>query len=508
MQLKSKSLKTSRIIRLSLFIFITGLFASCLDEFEGNQVIVLSEGLLEVTSEDVTLVGRLLTTTEKPSEIGFYVDSDSDFGSPTILQSNQEPELGTFISTSNLLAYETEYFAKAYAIVEGQVFFGEVITFTTNLPSIVSIEPLQAAIGDKVTINGLNITDDVRVFFGTQEAEIISLVDKSTLTVTVPDIGTEVFTNIQLVMRDDPFVFDDPFIYYTGSWEVFSEFPFDNQFSGSAFFRSDNEIVVGYGRNISGGDNSPLFFLLDNAANSWSTIAGPDVLNPVFDPINFDNGFGGGTIAIFSGLFQTNESWSLDFDTFTWTNNPNLNIVGLSSAVFAELDGSDFIFGGLDAGVNVISSIWRGDVEAGDLTLVSEAPVDVVSTEAHFVYNDKLYYQSDEFTLVEYDPASDTWSDFIVFDESIGERNIAVVIGDKAIVGLGLANVNMYEIDMVEKIVVQKNTFSGAPDERNVAYWAYNDKLYVFRTASTFQSSLRGFENMVVWELDPFALRP
>ena len=61
---------------------------------------------------------------------------------------------------------------------------------------------------------------------------------------------------------------------------------------------------------------------------------------------------------------------------------------------------------------------------------------------------------------------------------------------------------------MVEKIVVQKNNFSGAPDERNVAYWAYNDKLYVFRTASTFQSSLRGFENMVVWELDPFALRP
>lgn len=508
MQLNSNRLLKVSFIRLSLFIFIVGLFTSCLDEFEGNQVIVLSEGLLEVTSEDVTLLGRLLTTTERPSEVGFYVDVSSDFNSPIILPSEQVPDLGNFISISNVLDYETPYFARAYAVVGGQTFFGDVLTFTTNLPSITSIDPLQAAIGDRVTITGLNITNDVRVFFGTQEAEVISLVDKSILTVIVPDIDMDVSTDIELVMQDEPFVFSDPFTYHTGSWQDFNEFPFDNQFRSTVFMQADNQVVLGYGRDITGGGNNPLFFLFDNSASSWSVIDGPSVLNPILQPINYENGFGGGTILITPvGLIQANQSWSLDFDTFTWTNNPDLTIPGLSDAVSVKLNGVDYIFGGFDAEPDVQSTIWSGNIETGDLNFVSDAPVSILATEAYFVYDDKFYYQSDEFTLVEYNPVSDTWSDFIVFDENIGTLNIATVIGDKAIIGLGLQSVRMYQIDMLNKTVIQKNTFTGPGNERNVIHWSYDDKLYVLRTSSTVQSTVRGFDRMIVWELDPFALR-
>lgn len=482
---------------------------SCLDEFQSEQVIVLTEEILELTSEEVTLLGRLVTTTDQPTEVGFYLDVEESFGSPIILSSINEPSIGFFTVKDHTLNPGTHYYTKAYVKISNELFFGEAISFVTSVPAILNIEPLDGEIGDEVRIQGLNITDDVEVFFGDKKADITLLRDKSELIVSVPDIGTEIIVGINLVMKGTSYIYKDEFTYRIGSWESKSQISTEDQLIGCVFFITGDNLIVGYGRDFfNAGTINQTFYSYNVTNDNWTVFSDPEQAIPVSNPINYGFGFGSGTSGEIPGaIVQTKQSWAFDHVTSTWTANGDLTIEGLSSAIYANLNGIDFFFGGLLSDRTISQKIWKGDLESGEFVSLGTSPYSILSDEAYFIYNEKFYYQSDEFTIVGFDPQVEEWTDFLSSDVSMGSNNIAVKIKNKVLLGLGIESSSLFEIDLIDQSMIEKNKFIGSSEESNVAFCVYEEKLYVLRTGFSPDSRGDDIERMVIWEFNPDELR-
>ncbi len=499
--------KMSTIFKSGIsFLLIVFLLTSCLDEFQGDRVLVISEEVLEVSAEDVSFLGRLTISTEAPTETGFYLATDEDFANPVVLPADAEPGIGAFVVNFDGLTSDTDYYARAYAIVGGEVFFGETLFFRARLPSLVSFEPQNAAAGKQIRISGLNFTRDTRVFFGEQEAEIVSLVLRSTLTVVVPEIGDseDVFINISSGGAD--LSFQDEFTYHTGVWRKMADYPNERQVVGPVVIHDEDELVIGYGNSFVENALNDQFFVLDKTSFEWEAIARPPGTVPVEDPINFEGGYLSGTS--FLGLLflaQPRDSWNYNFGNGAWEFAGVLPF-GLSQGLSTNFGGADYVFGGLNGDTSTNRFIWRRDAN-GNWVQIGTTPFDIFSSQAHFVYNGRFYYQRSGNEIWSYDPGSNEWAPFLTFQDYRGVNNMALVVGDKLYLGLGELGDVLFEIDLISGSIIEKNVFPGVVGEQNVAIWVRNDNLYIIRSAITANARFTGVDRMEVWELDPDALR-
>jgi len=490
---------------IPLFSLILGILPSCLDEFESDSVIVSSEELIFVSAERVALLGRLHSATGTPDAFGFEIAEDASFSAPVIVPAETEPELGAFVARYNELSASTDYFARAYVTIGGETTLGEVISFTSLNFDIASFEPNNGRINSTVVIIGSNLSSDTKVFFGDVEARVNAISLESRIEVSVPTIGDSDVVSITVESDGSSLVFEETFTYHTGSWEKVGQYPNDLQLVDPVILDLDNSVVIGYGKSQNTNALNTDFFRLDKSSLAWTQIAPPVGSTVVEDAINFATGFGSGTFELgFAFLFQSNESWTYDESSSSWQSNGILPF-GLSNATAARLNGEDFVFGGLNEDVTENLRIWKKSVD-GTWSAVAASPFPITREEAHFTYNNKFYYQSDNNSISEFDPETLTWNLFYSSSLDLGNKGVGVVIGDRAFVGLGEPRRDLIQINMNTRDAVEKNLYPGIVAERNVAAWAFGGNLYILRTALTNQASTSNIENMEIWTLDPDAL--
>ncbi len=476
-----------------------------MDEFESDSIIVSSEELIFVSAERVALLGRLHSVTATPDAFGFEIAQDESFSSPVIVPAETEPELGAFVARYNQLNASTEYFARAYVTVGGETTFGETIAFTSLNFDIASFEPDNGRINSTVVIIGSNLSSDTKVFFGEIEARVNSISLESRIEVAVPIIGESEVVAVRVESDGNSLVFEETFTYHTGSWAKVGEYPNDVQLVDPVILDLENSIVLGYGKSQSANSLNEDFFKLDKSSLNWMQIEPPAGSTVVEDAINFSSGFGSGTFELgFAFLFQSDESWTYNEGSDSWEQEEALPF-GLSNAASANLNGEEYVFGGLNEDVTENLRIWKRDIN-GTWTVVGASPFPITRGEAHFTYNNKFYYQSDNNSISEFDPVTLTWNLFFSSPLDLGSKGVGVVIGDLAFVGLGEPRRDFIQIDMNTRDAVEKNLFPGIVAERNVAAWAFGDNLFILRTALTNQASTSNIENMEIWTLDPDAL--
>jgi hypothetical protein len=149
---------------LGVFISAVMLFAACTkdeDQVKLDPILSTSE-LLDVTSDSATVVGFVVASGSGFSERGVCYDIDSV---PTVedhkVVYTGTSTTATFIVKIGGLAYATKYYARAYAISESGVIYGEEYSFTTlpvvptlTTDAITSITGNSATTGGNVTIAG------------------------------------------------------------------------------------------------------------------------------------------------------------------------------------------------------------------------------------------------------------------------------------------------------------------------------------------------------------------
>ncbi len=495
----------SKIYGLSLVILLTAL-SSCLDEFQADETIISSEELIFVSAERVALLGRLHATPSQPDAVGFQISETADFGSPIIVESDSEPEVGAFVARYDNLTAGTTYFARAFADEGGSLTFGEVIEFESLVTNILSFAPTNAKVGSTIVILGSNFASSTQVFFGDQVANVVTINLESRIEVTVPDIDDSALVNIRVVSGEDELTFTDPFEYHIGNWSKVTDFPSDVQLAAPVIMDLGDQVVVGYGKSIEENVLSTGFWSFNKDAETWTEIAAPAFSTPVEDAISFSSGYASGTAALgFGALLQTVESWNYDAASSLWAFG---GVVpwALSAGIGVELNGTKYVFGGVDDAILANRTIWALE-EGGAWEEIGRAPLDITTDFPHFVYNNEFYYQADNFNIVKYNPITQEWSLFFQASIDLGSRGIAEVIGDKVYIGMGLPRRDFLEINLLTGESIEKNLYPGIVAENNVASWAHNGRVFVLRTAVTNQATTAGIERMEVWSLNPNALK-
>lgn len=146
---------------LGIFISAVMLFAACTKDDEDVKLdpILSTSELLDVTSDSATVVGFVVASGSGFSERGVCYDTDSV---PTVEDTKVvykgTSTTATFIVKIGGLAYATKYYARAYAISESGVIYGEEYSFTT-LPVVPTLttDAITAITGNSATTGG-NVT--------------------------------------------------------------------------------------------------------------------------------------------------------------------------------------------------------------------------------------------------------------------------------------------------------------------------------------------------------------
>lgn len=149
---------------LASLVLIFSFFA-CEEQLDLTPSIITENALL-VSGERMRLSGRVITTQNiAASDHGFYISDNEGFSQPIIISLGVRESPGRFIGETTGLEIEKTYFVKSFVELPEGIVFGNVVNIETLSPRLIDFSPSNGQSGITVTINGVNITEDVRVFF-------------------------------------------------------------------------------------------------------------------------------------------------------------------------------------------------------------------------------------------------------------------------------------------------------------------------------------------------------
>lgn len=480
----------------SCIFFMLLAFGSCTQEND-TPILVSTEDLLFVGGDKVRISGRLLTNQEvMATDHGFLFSTESSFAGAQTLSLGQKNGPGRFIGESTGFKIGQTYFAKAFAEINGQRIEGDVVELKTLTPSVSSFSPTYASAGNEMVIQGKNFPQGTKVFFGTQEAQVLQNLFESKLTIRIPVAAGQVVVPVKLVIQDKEIVLPQPFEYQAGKYTKVSEFPAQARIYDNTFFTNSSGFHVGLGR-LRLSDSYRSFQRFDPTNGTWTEINFPG--NPRRFAFASSSYLGGGALEVDRDVFQFDRSF-YKINGSSFERLPDLPF-NTREAMAVDWNGKLFLFGGRDGAGSVVREY---DAIGRTWSQKRPAPFDMSGTTAVFKYGERIYVLAASGQVWEYLPSQDSWLTRGTYPGNTGQGfPFAQVIGKKAYLGLYRRTQEIWELDLETGVWKSKNQIIGLPQSINVGHFQYNGAIYILRSA---EESTNGVIPMELYKFEPDAI--
>jgi hypothetical protein len=477
------------------FVLLSMLLLGGCEEVEEPSFSILTEEIVNVSGERAIVLGRLIAFENIPFEDhGFYFSRDTNFDQPIILSLGETSRPGRFLGEVDGLELGVEYFVKAFGEKEGEVIFGNVISFITLDPALERFAPMTQFPGEEISIFGRNFGDDTEVYFDGQKAQVIEVVFGFRVRVRVPPMMGNPSVELKILTRGIELIAAEPFNYATGTYENLGIVIEDFVLVDNIYFQQGDRFFAGLGIDISARPSNHIWEF-SPGQSSWQRTSFNGVTQR--KAANSRTGYFGGGVQTpqLGGDLLNDNFWYFDGDKFNTIPSPPISIVdGLGFMA----QGRFYIAGGT---FGIGSQVYRYDPATSLWQLRPNLPYNVDKSMVHFVHNDQLYIINKNKALLRYNletAQSTVISEYpSPFIENFSDTGgLSVVVGDKVFIGLYDNNEDMWELDMNTLIWSRKNRFSGPNRGRIAAFFELEGILYFLR----YYTINPGME---FWKFDP-----
>ncbi|EFQ79221.1 IPT/TIG domain-containing protein [Algoriphagus machipongonensis] len=480
-----------KYLLLYMMILMLGLY-SCTEEVSDATALVTEE-VLYTSGENVRLLGRLITNQSiNVSDHGFYLSEDENFASPIIVSLGEKDGPGRFIGEANGLTNSKTYFAKAFMELGGETQFGNVIELETLSPKLGDFTPSFGQVGQEMVIVGQNFTEDTRVFFGENEANITGIDFESRIHLIIPN-PSKMTVPLKVMVQDTMLEFETSFEYQIGTYEIISSFPEAVRLYGTAFYSIGNGLNIGLG-TISKNSFYSKIQRFEIGSGTWDEVDFPG--SPRAFAFATSNFLGGGTADLTPNPYDINRSF-YRVKTNGFERLPDLNFDSRESIAF-EYMGNLYVLGGKEGNPNAVRLY---NASSGSWTSLPDSPIALSTEYAFFNYEDKLFVIDDEKKVWEYLIPSNSWNIVSNFPGSLGQGyGVGEVLGEKAYVGLYNRGTELWEFDLNSFKWKPKNDIPGTPSDVTVAHFSTGGYIYFMRMPDI---SIAGNYPMNLFKFDP-----
>jgi hypothetical protein len=231
-----------------------------------------------------------------------------------VSQRLEAPSETQFTVTKSGLNAGKQYFARPYAIVEGEEFVGDEFSFTTVAPSYSSMTPLVAGRGQRITIQGDFKTSNSNLLSLTVGGATPTVLSFTTTTITflVPEtvtVGAPADVSLSIAAHDLNVTEN----ITVSRWSTLAKIPSPNFFHGLISANSNYNFLKS---KLAYHFSTTRAFVYDMATDSWTqdnTLATAE-LHPISDPAFFQIGDIG-----YAGFNVDKEVHKFDLATKQWS---------------------------------------------------------------------------------------------------------------------------------------------------------------------------------------------
>ena len=474
---------------LGVLFFIVGCSDTDIDE-----IAVVTEDIVYLSAEQVVLTGRILAQGSiNGSTHGFRIADNEQLNGAVNLDLGQREIPGRFVGDFSDLVADTRYWYVSYVEVNGEVLTSTPQQFSTLRPSLTSFSPSIAGVGENVVITGSNFTNDTQVFFGGRQANIVEIKGESIITVQVPPGFQNPFEVISVISQGIEVVFEESFEYVIGLWEQVATFdPADFSVRESFSMGNEDFAVFGLGDRLFSMVFNNTVRLYDKQADQWSELPydGPDKID-AFGAWPF---FGGGTTNRTG--FRNMETSVYKYENGEIIRQPDL-IQGLYNCLAFSFDDALYLFGGFSEDFGNRSG-FKFDVATETWSQIPGLIFQAEDDYYPFMYKGDAYYLGEFSNISKFDREREAWFVEAPSDIILGRGGVAVVVGDKAYMGLATGRRDIWELDLNDYSWKRKNAFTGSFRGENVVSWEFEGEVYILRS-----NPFAGRDPMEIWKFNP-----
>jgi hypothetical protein len=349
-----------------------------------------------------------------------------------------------------------------------------------------------------MVIQGRNLTDDAKVFFGDREASIVTITDESFITVIIPQIQGEIQEDINVVMRGETFAAPFKFEYVIGLWDKVSQFNQDFNFIGGISFKQDDKVIFGLGGLDGFGPYTSLLFNYNITDKNWE----PSAFLGVATGYSFScQGFIGSGSSVFVRPSDKSYALSQDFykykdGLFEYAGQLPFRLLKASALRIGE---EVYVFGGLDEEIEPSFKVYKYDIADDKWSESTSLPFGLVTNSdyPHFYEGDNIYFMGDDSFIYRYNLSTEETAKLTKYPTTITLGGLGEVINGKAYIGVFDDKRLVYELDLSTLQWKEKTSFKGSVRDRVIASWVENGKLFLMKNAIFTE------EKISVWSFTP-----
>lgn len=481
-------------LRNALFL-VTYLFLYSCEEPVSDDVVVIQEDVVYLSSERLVLTGRIVSQTQiDASDHGFLVADNEALNNPITISLGEQGVPGRFVGSYEELTPDTRYWAIAYALTGNGEIRSEPRLFTSLKPAITDFSPAVAAIGEELKIIGANFTNDTKVFFEDREAEIVKIVAESIITVLIPNNSGSAFKNISVTSQGVSNTFDRPFEYVAGKWESLGAFPLtEGVIATSIMMENENYAFFGLGDRLFNMNLNSDVFLFDKSSEQWSQLP--------FEGRSLVGGFaawpffGSGALDREARNVAATEFYKLENGVIEKEGDLPFALYKSFAFVFGE---SLFVFGGRTQDGATNPKALEYNQRTKTWSIIEDQLLVGSSDNISYTYKGKGYYVGDDNVIIQFDPITKSWSQVADYPGAVGKEGFAQVIGDQVYVGLFKSRKSTVELDLLNFTSKRKSIFRGDFKASNTLSWTDGSNVYLIRS-----NAFNGNAPMEIWKLTP-----
>lgn len=438
---------------------------------------LLTEDPLYVSGEQAQLVGRLVTNEAlQVDNHGFWVDMDEGFSNPEIISLGSRTGPGRFIGEVRNLLPSRAYFVKTFTQLGSNTTFGNVILINSLNPGIFSFSPHYALPGQKMEIIGLNLGAETRVFFDDTEAVIEETVFESMLVVEIPPIQGNPSPAIKVVSNGLEMIFENRFEYMVGKFR-FIGFPERIRLENPLSFQVSDRFYIGLGTGAR-MENNPFIWEFEPEQGNWTRL--DFNIQPHISGFGAEGYFGGGYSAVpqRNEVFHNSSFWYWDgTELFSKADVP---YPAVNSICFRS-KGKIYVLGG--SSENNKNTFYEYDPATDSWKRMPDFSFAIQADIPYFVYQDELYFITERKELVRFDPETGQRQIVGTYPGSIvNGLGVAVGFGNRAIIGLYMQEVEVWELDLINTSWKRKINFPGIFNGNNIGFYSHNNLAYFLRS--------------------------
>jgi len=496
-----------RIKIIGFFLLAISLSGCFLDEPDSGKNVVLLEDILFISSNKVRVLGRVFSSESTIQNHGFEFAKDENFTNSLIRSLGGKNSPGSFLVEQDSLEQNTEYHYRAFLKSNGVTTYSHSSILSTFNSKLVGYNPAYGREGEIITIDGSNLTNSIKVFFGEQEAVITEILSDFRIKVKVPSpVGVRLVPiSVQL---DEKTVVLQEFEYVTGKWTLVTTIE-DYRALEVIHYLKNDEFSFAMGISVDGtySDIEYKINLTDFSYSSKSLNDSSPGLVPVAGAFfNSEGYFGSGSV----GKVIESETvfrYTLNNTFYDYNNGSPLLINATPIASFGSIsyviDNRIFYAGGQTADRRPSERVF--EYINGSWSLATEFRGLLNYQNAHTTYKGKEIFLDLDENWWEFDPNESRLQIVGSFERSVLPYGVMHTLNEDIYLGLFqfeqlFWRMELDNLDGFNYRLIPKNSFPGNARNINVASFVHNEMIYFLRSAPTGGSSS---DEMLLWQFEP-----